>query len=408
MPSAPVNDQVRALIRGCDAVYTEAELAQRLAAAAAAGRPLRVKLGMDPTAPDIHLGHVVALRKLRQFQDLGHVAVLIIGDFTARIGDPSGRSKTRPVLTPEEVDRNAATYLAQAGKVLDTSPQRLEIRHNSEWLSKMDFAAVLRLAGSVTLQQLTKRDDFAQRLRDQTPIGLHELLYPLMQGCDSVNIRADVELGGTDQTFNNLVGRDLQAASGQPPQIVMTVPLLVGLDGRMKMSKSYGNYVGVAESAHDMFRKLMTVPDGLMPKYAELLCERPAEHAAREFGPDAPDPLAAKKRLARLVTAQFHDDAAAAAEARRFDEFLAGAARAADFPAAVVRRADCDPDGTWLPKLMKLAGLCKSTSEGRRLIEQGGVMLDDRPVTDPQTRVVPAGGMVLRVGKREPVRLELQ
>ncbi len=264
---AKVDEQLAVLLRGVEGVYTVDELRARIAG----DRPMRVKLGMDPTAPDLTLGHTVVLRKLRQFQDFGHKAVLIIGDYTARVGDPSGRSKTRPMLTDEEIETNATTYLQQAGKVLDLSPDRLEVRHNSEWLQGMSCADVLRLMCQMTVARMLERDTFAKRQAEGKEIFLHELLYPLMQGRDSVAIESDVELGGTDQTFNNLCGRDLQRNAGQPPQIVMTMPLLIGTDGKQKMSKSLGNYVGVTDPPSEMFGKIMRIPDELMRNYFELL-----------------------------------------------------------------------------------------------------------------------------------------
>ncbi|MCK6455483.1 MAG: tyrosine--tRNA ligase [Phycisphaerae bacterium] len=403
-----IDEAIRRLTRGCDAIYTERELAERLESARKARRPLRVKLGMDPTAPDIHLGHTVVLRKMRQFQDLGHVAVLIIGDFTARIGDPSGRSKTRPVLTPDEVEFNAKTYLSQAGKILDTSPGKLEVRHNSEWLASMTFADVLKLAGQMTVGQMLKREDFRKRFEGETPIGVHELMYPLMQGWDSVCIRSDVELGGTDQTFNNLVGRDLQIAQGQPPQIVMVMPLLVGLDGAQKMSKSYGNYVAVNETAQDMFGKIMSIPDDLMRGYYTLLSDEPAECVEEWCDPARTHPREAKVRLARRIVADFHDAATAEREAELFDRVFRDGGLRDDIPVVALAAGDCDAGGTWLPKLLKLAGICPSTSEGRRLIEQGGVMVDDCRIDDPKTKVTPADGMLIRAGKRKAVRIQLR
>ncbi len=399
--SIPVNQQVAELTRGCEGVFSEKDLANRLEFAAKNKKPLRAKLGMDPTAPDIHLGHAVVLRKLRQFQDLGHVAVLIIGDFTARIGDPSGRSKTRPVLTPEQVDINAATYLTQAGKVLDTRPGKLEVRRNSEWLGTMAFADVLKLAGQMTLQQMTKREDFATRLADETPIGLHELMYPLMQGWDSVNIHSDVELGGTDQTFNNLVGRDLQLAAGQPPQIVMVMPILVGLDGTQKMSKSYGNYVGVNDAPKDMFGKLMSIPDALMANYYTLLTETPAEDITLLCDGKQTHPREAKARLARTIVAQFYDPATAQAESDLFDRVFRDGGLRDDIPAVQV-----PPGEIAVAALLKTAGLASSTSEARRLIEGGGVSINEEKIADPQARIDPKKGMLIRVGKRKAVRIE--
>ncbi|MBN1489517.1 MAG: tyrosine--tRNA ligase, partial [Phycisphaerae bacterium] len=301
-----IDGQLALLARGCEQIYKADELKRKLETAQRQGRQLRVKLGLDPSAPDIHLGHAVVLRKMRQFQDLGHKAVLIIGDYTAMIGDPTGKSKTRPVLTGEQVDINAATYLDQAGKILDTSPEKLEIRRNSEWLAPMTFADVLKLAGKMTVARMLERDTFAKRYAAGIEIYIHEFLYPLMQGHDSVAIRSDVELGGTDQTFNNLVGRDFQADDGQEPQVVMILPILVGLDGVEKMSKSLGNYVGVGEPAHDMFGKLMSVPDQCMVNYFTLLTDLAVPEIQRICDPKQTHPMDAKKRLAETVTQGFH------------------------------------------------------------------------------------------------------
>ena len=276
-------EQLQLLLRGCDSVYTPDELSARLSASNESKRPMRVKLGLDPTAPDIHLGHTVVLRKMRQFQDMGHKAVLIIGDYTARIGDPSGANKTRPILTPEQIDANAKTYFNQAGKILDTSEDKLEIRHNSEWLEKLSFAELLQLAARKTVAQMIQRDSFRNRLDAGQDVFLHEMLYPIMQGYDSVCIESDVELGGTDQTFNNLVGRDLQKASGQKPQIVMVMPILIGLDGTEKMSKSKGNYIGLTDSPDDMFGKVMSISDEMMENYFTLLTDIPADEIAKLF-----------------------------------------------------------------------------------------------------------------------------
>lgn len=408
LQSVPPAEQLALLARGCEAIYSERELGEKLALAQRACRPLRAKLGMDPTAPDIHLGHTVALRKLRQFQDLGHQAVLIIGDFTARIGDPSGRSKTRPVLTPEQVKQNAATYLGQAGRVLDASPGKLEIRHNSEWLAPMDFAAVLKLAGQMTLGQMLKREDFRNRVEAESPIGLHELFYPLMQGWDSVNIRADVELGGTDQTFNNLVGRDLQIAAGQPPQVVMIMPLLVGLDGTQKMSKSYGNYVAVSDLPKEMFGKIMSIPDALMVNYYTLLTDEPKERMAELCDPARTHPREAKAHLARRIVAQYYDAATAEKEAELFDHVFRDGGLRDDVPVFALSAGECEASGTPLAKLMKLAGLCPSTSEARRLIEGGGVTVNEQRISDPNARLTPSDGLLIRVGKRRAVRLQLK
>ena len=385
-----------ALLRGCENVYTREELQARLQAADKAGRQLRVKLGMDPTAPDIHLGHAVQLRKMRQFQDLGHKAVLIIGDFTAQVGDPTGRSKTRPVLTREKIESNAQTYLDQAGRILDLAPDKIELRHNSEWLSKMGFADVLRLAGQMTLGQVLKREDFRNRFETETPIGLHEFMYPLMQGWDSVNIQADVELGGTDQTYNNLVGRDLQASAGQPPQIVMILPLLRGLDGQAKMSKSYGNYIGIAESPRDMFGKTMRIPDDLLGEWYRLLTDVPLEQTEAAI---RTDPMAAKAELACTVGARFHSaDEMAAARAwwhERFSERKSGAAAEVRVPAGEI---DGGQIAVW--KLAWLAHDCEiSKSEARRMVQGGAFEFDGRKITDPNELVPATAGTAFRAGR---------
>ncbi len=300
-PNQPdIDEQMRRLLRGVEQIYSEAELRERLIRAARERRPLRVKLGMDPTAPDLHLGHAVVLRMLRRFQDLGHRAVLIIGDFTAMIGDPTGKKKTRPVLSAAQVEENARTYLAQAGKILDTGPEKLEIRRNSQWLSQMNFADALRLAQQMTVARMLERDTFHERYAAGEAIYIHEFMYPLMQGWDSVMIQADVELGGTDQTFNNLLGRDLQQSRGQPPQIVMIAPLLAGTDGREKMSKSLNNYVGVSEPPQQQFGKTMSIPDALMEQWFRLCTPLP-EDRIRSLVDPRPDPSPGSQRSAGTV-----------------------------------------------------------------------------------------------------------
>ncbi|MCE5324832.1 MAG: tyrosine--tRNA ligase [Planctomycetaceae bacterium] len=394
LTDAQLQDQVNVLVRGCEAVYTRPELVQRLAAAAAAGRQMRVKLGMDPTAPDIHLGHTVVLRKMRQFQDLGHKAVLIIGDYTARIGDPTGVNTTRPMLTPEQIEVNARTYLDQAGKILDTSPDRLEVRHNGEWLAELSFADVLRLAGQMTVAQMLERDTFAKRYKANTPIGVHEFLYPLMQGYDSVVIQADVELGGTDQTFNNLVGRDLQKAYGQPQQLVMIMPILVGLDGVEKMSKSKGNYIAVTDSPKDMFGKVMSIPDTLMANYFTLLTDMPAEDIKTATDAAKTHPRQAKADLGRRIVAQYHGSAAAQAASDEFDRVFAQKDVPADMPPVEVTAA------INIIELIVKAGFASGTSEARRLITQGAVSIDEAKIAQIDAVVDPKDGAVLKVGKR--------
>ncbi|HKO26935.1 MAG TPA: tyrosine--tRNA ligase [Solirubrobacteraceae bacterium] len=348
------------------------------------GRPLRVKLGLDPTAPDIHLGHVVVLQKLREFQDRGHTVVLIVGDYTGRVGDPSGRSAARPQLDSAEIDRNAETYRRQAYTVLD--PERTEVRRNGEWLD-MPAEDLFRLARTATVAQLLERDDFAGRFREGSPISVLELLYPLLQGYDSVAIRSDVELGGTDQLFNLLLARDVQQAYGVPPQVALTMPILPGTDGRRRMSKSEGNYIGVTEPAEEIFGKTMSVPDSAMPVYYELLLDR-------EPDPDHA-PVEAKRTLARELTARFAgEDAAAAAEAR-FDRVHVRH----DVPDDVEDAVLPDDDPIHLPALLADAfGI--SRSEARRLIEAGGVRVEGEQLAELDVPAARLDGRVVQVGKR--------
>lgn len=390
------------LLYGCDTVYTAEELRQRLAS----GKRLRVKLGMDPTAPDLHLGHTVVLQKLRDFQDAGHKAVLIIGDYTAMIGDPTGKSKTRPMLSPEDVAANAATYFAQANKVLDMSPDRLEIRHNSEWLSPMTFADVVRLMSRMTVARMLERDTFAKRQAEGKEIYLHELLYPLMQAQDSVAIEADVELGGTDQTFNNLCGRDLQRSVGQPPQIVVIMPILVGTDGVNKMSKSLGNAIAVTDTPRDMFGKLMSIPDALLTNYFELLTTQPKEWIAEHCDPARHNPRDAKKELARLLITRFHTPQAAQDELdhwhRVFEQRDAIPENIPEFriPPELMK------DGKVVPRdLIVACGFAKSGSEAKRLVQQKGVKLNGVAIEDPNTPIAVNPGDVLQKSRREFVKL---
>jgi tyrosyl-tRNA synthetase len=352
---------------------------------------------------------------MRQYQDLGHKAVLIIGDYTSKIGDPSGRSKTRPVLDNESIQRNAKTYFEQAGKVLDTSVDKLEVRNNSEWLEPMRFADVLKLAGQMTVGQMLKREDFANRFKSETPIGVHEFMYPLMQGWDSVCIASDVELGGTDQTFNNLVGRDLQRNAGQKPQIVMVMPILVGLDGHDKMSKSLGNYVGVTESPHDMFGKLMSVPDHCMVNYFTLLTSIPETEIRTLVDPAKTHPMEAKKRLAVEVTSQFHsreEAERARGEWEAIHQKSAGAGELvvpADTPTVAIGRDLLDPAGAMLKlKLIVHCGFAASNNEARRLIAEQGIRLNGQVVDDPNGTLVIKSGDVLQRGKRKFARLEVK
>jgi tyrosyl-tRNA synthetase len=386
---APVDPKL--LERGAVALLPAGELERKLGL----GRPLRVKLGIDPTAPDIHLGHTVVLGKLRAFQDAGHTVVLIIGDFTARVGDPSGRSELRPMLSPEQIEQNALTYQEQAFKVIDPDPARLELRRNSEWLD-MDMTSLLALVRTTTVGQLLERDDFARRRARSEPISMLELLYPLMQGYDSVAVRADVELGGTDQTFNLLLGREIQKAYGQEPQAVLTMPLLIGTDGKEKMSKSSRNQIGVADPPGEIYGRTMSVPDELLSSYYELLL-------AREL-PSSLAPRDAKRELARELVARFHSPAAAESAESDWDRVFVGRGE----PEAVEDLAVTPSDGKiHLPAVIAEAfGL--SRSEARRLISGGAVHLDAEPVAEIDLRPDQVDGRVLRIGRRQFRRIRLQ
>ncbi len=398
-----VEKQLEVLSRGCEHIYSIEELRSRVVRSSETGTSLRVKLGMDPTAPDLTLGHTVVLGKLRDFQDMGHQAVLIIGDYTARIGDPTGKSKARPILTDEQVDANAETYLEQAGKVIDLSPEKLEIRRNSEWLAPMRFADVIRVAGQTTVARMLERDTFAKRREAGIEIHLHELFYPLMQAHDSVMIEADVELGGNDQTFNNLMGRDFQKNAGQRPQVVVIMPLLIGIDGHEKMSKSLGNYIAVADAPGDMFGKTMSAPDELMRNYFELLTRMPAPEMARWLDAKQTHPRDAKVALAKEIVGKYHGAPAADAAVEEF--FRIHGAGKQGLP-------DEMPELTVEPtigaiELVVRTGFAKSNSEARRLIAEKGVRLNGDPLTDPYATIAVESGAVLQRGKRKFVRLRV-
>lgn len=408
-----IDQQLQVLTRGCERIETTDELTRKLAAARNQKRPLRIKLGLDPTAPDIHLGHTVVLRKMRQFQDMGHKAVLIIGDYTARIGDPSGRAKTRPVLGRGDIEINARTYFEQAGRILDTSRRKLEIRYNSQWLAKLRFADVLKLAGQMTVGQMLKREDFRDRFQAEVPIGVHEFLYPLMQGYDSVCIESDVELGGTDQTFNNLVGRDLQRDAGQDPQVVMVLPILVGLDGKEKMSKSLGNYVGVTESAHDMFGKLMSVPDDCMANYMTLLTAIPEEEIAVLTDASRSHPMETKKRMAVEVAAAFHERVEVEQARREWEQIHQkkaggeGLIVPVDTPTVGIDEI-IDNGRVSVIRLAVHCGFAQSNSEVRRLIAERGLRYNGQVVSDAMAELEVQGGDIFQRGKRKFVRLSVK
>jgi len=395
------DDQLAELERGAQEVLVAAELARKLRR----GTPLRVKAGFDPTAPDLHLGHTVLLNKMRQFQQFGHEVIFLIGDFTGLIGDPSGRNATRPPLTPEEVQANARTYEQQVFKILD--PERTRVDFNSRWFGSMPAARLIEISGRHTVARMLERDDFAKRYKEGRPIAIHEFLYPLVQGYDSVALRADVELGGTDQKFNLLVGRQLQEAYGQEPQIVITMPLLEGTDGVNKMSKSLGNYIGIAEEPAAMFGKVMSISDELMWRYFELLSFRPLAEIAqlRRSAQDGRNPRDIKLELARELVTRFHDAAVAEQAQRDFTARVSEKAVPSDLPAKVVK---VDAGGLKLANLLKEAGLAASTSEANRKIEEGAVRIDGTRVTDRGLTVAAGAEHVFQVGSRRFARLKLE
>jgi tyrosyl-tRNA synthetase len=395
-----MEDVLKSLRRGTVEVITGEELSRKVAASARSGRPLRVKAGFDPTAPDLHLGHTVLIQKLRHFQEAGHQVIFLIGDFTGMIGDPSGKTETRKALTPEDVERNAVTYKEQIFKILD--PDRTEVRFNSEWLTPLPIQEMVRVAAQMTVARMLERDDFRRRYEEQRPISIHEFLYPLFQGYDSVALRADVEFGGTDQKFNLLVGRDLQRVYGQEPQVVMTTPLLAGLDGVNKMSKSLGNYVGITEPPETIFGKLMSVSDELMLTYYELLSDvNLAELAALKAGlaDGSRHPMEAKVALARELVARFHG----AAAGREAEEGFRRRFSAKEFPDDAPRVEIPDTGGTadLATVVSRASRTFTSKSAARRLIAQGGVEVNGERATDPAVVLQPAGEYRLKIGKKE-------
>lgn len=384
--------------RGTDTLLIESELEQKLARSKVTGEPLRCKLGLDPTAPDIHVGHTVVLNKLRQLQDLGHTVIFLIGDFTAAIGDPSGRNVTRPPLSPEQIKINAETYLNQAGLVLDLT--KTEVRYNSEWNNALGATGLIRLASRYTLARLLERDDFAKRFAAELPIAMHELIYPLMQGYDSVALKSDIELGGSDQRFNLLVGRELQRQYDQEPQCILTMPLLVGLDGVEKMSKSKHNYIGITDTPNDMFGKVMSISDTLMWNWYDLLSLRPNAEIAKlkEECAAGRNPRDAKVLLAKEIIARFHSAKEADAAEAEFNARFRGGAAPSDIPEVTVQAETAD--GIGILQMIKEAGLAPSNSEAGRNVSQGGVHLNGDKVSDKGLRLK-AGTYTLQVGKRK-------
>ena len=403
--SLPVTDAVRAAmavtLRGVEELIPREEWEQKLARSEATGVPLRIKLGLDPTAPDIHIGHTVVLNKMRQLQDLGHQVIFLIGDFTSMIGDPSGRNTTRPPLTPEQIKANAETYRAQADRILD--PAKTELRYNSEWSDPLGARGMIQLAAKYTVARMMERNDFHERFHAGTPISIHEFLYPLMQGYDSVALKSDLELGGTDQKFNLLMGRHLQAEYGQEPQCILTMPLLEGLDGVEKMSKSKGNYIGITEPANTMFAKVMSISDTLMWRWYTLLSFRTEAGIAalRKEVEGGRNPRDAKVMLAKEITARFHDAAAADAAEQDFVNRSKGGVPD-EIPEVALSGA---PLG--IAQLLKQANLAPSTSEANRLIDGGGVRVDSSTISDKGLKL-DAGTYVVQVGKRKFARVTLR
>ncbi len=384
------------LRRGTVDIVEEEELLAKLRRSQESGQPLRIKAGFDPTAPDLHLGHTVLLRKMRHFQELGHEVYFLIGDFTAMIGDPSGRSETRPPLTREQVEENARTYAEQVFKILD--PEKTKVVFNSEWMSRMTAEDFIRLCAKYTVARMLEREDFKKRFEAHRPIAIHELIYPLIQAYDSVALKADVELGGTDQLFNLLVGREIQREYGQEPQVIITVPILEGLDGVQKMSKSLGNYVGIMEPPQEMFGKIMSISDELMWRYYELLTDLSLEEIAalrQAVSEGREHPKEVKKRLAMLIVAQFHSEAAAREAAEEFERVFARREIPKDIP-----EVEVSPGVIWLPGLLKEKGVTKSTSEAKRLISQGAIKLLDGEALREENFEFHPGEYYFRIGKK--------
>lgn len=401
MSFLPVEQQLEVIRRGVTEIIPESELIEKLESSRKSGKPLRIKLGCDPTRPDLHLGHSVILRKLRQFQDLGHHAILIIGDFTGMIGDPTGQNKTRPSLTVEEVRENGKTYFKQASKILDS--EKTEIVYNSQWLQGMTFEDVIRLASKYTLARMIERDDFTKRFRNEEPIALHEFLYPLAQGQDSVHLKSDVELGGLDQKFNLLVGRHLQKEAGQNAQACLLMPLLVGTDGTMKMSKSYENYIGIDEPPNDMYGKLLKVPDELIYTYFELLSDVPTANLPSVKSRAESDPRNTKHELAFAITRMYYDEKAAMAAREHFEKTIIKKEVPDEMP-----EFSFEAGSHKLIEVIKSVGFAPSNGEARRLIQQGGVSIDGEQINDIHTELNfdNSDEKILKVGKRKFGRLK--
>lgn len=398
--------QMELIRRGTAEIVPENELVEKLKKSISQNKPLHIKLGLDPTAPDIHLGHTVVLQKLRQFQDLGHKITIILGDYTARIGDPTGKSETRKQLTEEQVLANAKTYEEQIFKILDKS--KTTVVFNSQWLAPLTFADVIGLAAKYTVARMLERDDFAKRFHNEQPISIHEFFYPLMQGYDSVALEADVELGGTDQKFNLLMGRHLQKEYGQEPQVALMMPILEGLDGVQKMSKSLGNYIGITESPREMFGKTMSIADELMIRYFELVTPvsldevRSIEKGLRD---GSLHPRDVKMRLGREIVTIYHGAEAALRAEEEFKNIFQKKELPDEIPEYRLNSGELEDGAIWLPKLLVLAGLASGTSEGKRLVQQGAVKIDEEKYADPNIKLIPRNGMIIKAGKRKFARI---
>ena len=393
-----IDEQVALIERGVSDCISRDELVKKLTRSRDSGKPLKVKAGFDPTAPDLHLGHTVLLQKMKHFQDLGHEINFLIGDFTGLIGDPTGKSDTRPALTQADIQRNAETYKEQVFKILD--PEKTRVVFNSAWLGELSSFDMIRIASELTVARMLEREDFKVRFENQRPISIHEFLYPLIQGYDSVALEADVELGGTDQLFNLLMGREMQRSRGQEAQVVITMPLLEGLDGVNKMSKSLGNYIGISEKAGDIYGKTMSVSDELMFRYYELLSELSVDAIAelrRDMESGALHPKKVKMRLARELTSRFSDDTAALQAEQGFEQVFRKHGLPDDIPELSLHFAESE---VWLPKLLHEAGLVSSTSDARRMIKQNAVSVDGKKVGDIKTALANQGTVLLQVGKR--------
>lgn len=401
-----LDKQLEVIKRGAAEIVPENELVEKVKKSIAQKKPLHIKLGLDPTAPDIHLGHTVVLQKLRQFQELGHKVTIILGDYTARIGDPTGKSETRKQLTEAEVKENAKTYQEQIFKILDAD--KTEVVFNSQWLAPLTFADIINLSAKYTVARMLERDDFAKRFQGELPISIHEFFYPLMQGYDSVALEADIELGGTDQKFNLLMGRHLQKEYGQEPQIALMMPILEGLDGVQKMSKSLGNYIGITESPREMYGKTMSIADELMIRYFELVTPVPLEEIRdieQGLKEGSLHPRDAKMRLAREIVTMYHSKESAEASEIEFKNIFQKKDLPDEIPEYKLENGELENGEIWLPRLMVLAGLVKSSSEGKRLVAQGGVRIDDEKISDPAANIRPVSGMIIKAGKRKFIKI---